>query len=496
MASRKQRALVPQAVRQVPGLPSGYHDFLEDLKNRIRAAQVKAALSVNRELIRLYWDIGRSIIERQRTEGWGKAVVERLASDLQKAFPGIGGFSPQNVWYMRAFYMAWTEEVRKLQQPVGELDAQNLPRAVAEIPWGHNLQLLSKLKTPDLRLWYAKMAVEHGWSRAVLVHQIESGLYERQGKALTNFKRTLPPPQSDLAQETIKDPYTFDFLTLGPKARERDLEQGLLDHLQRFLIELGVGFAFVGRQVHMEVGNEDFYIDLLFYHLRLRCYVVIELKTGAFKPEYAGKMNFYLSAVDDRLRHKDDQPSVGIILCKSKNHLIAEYALRDANKPIGVAAYKLTKALPEKLKGTLPSPEELEEELEGNYSEVMAEAMGYDQRDIEEYGAENLIASHSGTKYVKCSCGKFYELRWTEWPGFRDMRPVLCPNCKKQLGTHDLDHMSEISERDYLLKGEGLCPKDRTRLKLVEHRVYKPGAEEWDVLRCPKCRAKYQVDTV
>ncbi len=489
----------------MPELPSGYHDFLEDIKNRIRVAQVKAALSVNREMIRLYWNIGKSIIERQRTEDWGKAIVDRLATDISRSLPGVAGFSPRNVWRMRAFYLAWTEEVRErpkkgtpvLPRLVAESDGRNLPQPVAEIPWGHNVWLLEKLKDPAVRLWYARQTLENGWSRNVLAHQIESGLYERQGKALTNFKRTLPPPQSDLAQEAIKDPYTFDFLTLGPKAWERDLEQGLLDHLQRFLIELGVGFSFVGRQVHMEVGNEDFYIDLLFYHLRLRCYVVIELKTGAFKPEYAGKMNFYLSAVDDRLRHKDDQPSVGIILCKSKNHVIAEYALRDANKPIGVAAYKLTKALPEKLKGTLPSPEELEEEFsDEGYNEAMAEAMGYDQRDIHEHGAEDMISSHSGMKYVKCSCGKFYELRWTEWPGFRDLKPVLCPNCKKQLGTHDLDHISKISERDYLLKGEGRCPKDHTRLKLVAHRVYKPGSEEWDVLRCSKCRAKYQVDTV
>jgi len=346
-----------------PGLPAGYPAFLEDIKVRIRAARVKAALAVNSELIGLYWYIGESIIKRQQAEGWGKSVVEHLAADLQREFPGVGGFSRQNVWYMRAFYLAWTEQASNLQRVVGELDGKNLPRVVGEIPWGQNLELLGKLKDPTQRLWYAQKTIEHGWSRPILVLQIESGLYARQGKAVTNFKRTLPPPQSDLAQQALKDPYAFDFLTLAEGAREREIEKGLLYHIQRFLLELGVGFAFVGRQVHLEVEGDDFYIDLLLYHLRLRCYVVIELKNTPFKPEYAGKMNFYLSAVDDNLRHKDDQPSIGMILCKSHKKLIAEYALRDTHKPIGVSAYKLTKALPENLKGTLPAIKDLEKEL-------------------------------------------------------------------------------------------------------------------------------------
>jgi predicted nuclease of restriction endonuclease-like (RecB) superfamily len=360
---------VTRAVEKQPApsaavrLPMGYPEFLEDVKSRIRAAQVKAALSANRELILLYWDLGKSIVDRQRNEGWGKAVVDRLAHDLQTAFPGVGGFSPENVRRMRAFYLAYTEGAAIQSRAVTELDGVNPPRVVTEIPWGQNQELLFKLKDPIQRLWYAKMTVEHGWSRPVLVHQIEAGLFERQGKAVTNFKRTLPPPQSDLAEQALKDPYTFDFLTLAADAKERDLEQGLLDHIQKFLLELGVGFAFVGRQVHMEVEGDDFYIDLLFYHLRLRCYVVIELKNTPFKPEYAGKMNFYLSAVDDHLRHKDDQPSIGMILCKSHKKLIAEYALRDSHKPIGVSAYKLTKALPENLKGTLPTIKDIEAEL-------------------------------------------------------------------------------------------------------------------------------------
>jgi len=231
---------------------AGYAALLDELKARIRAAQVKAALSVNRELILLYWDIGKSIVERQRKEGWGRSVVERLARDLQAEFPGISGFSPQNMWYMRAFYLAWTVEVANLQQPVGELDGENLPQAVGEIPWGHNLQLLSKLNDPSKRFWYAQKTIEHGWSRAVLVHQIESSLYERQGKAVTNFDRALPPPQSDLARQALKDPYVFDFLTLTEDAAERELERGLLAHIRKFLLELGTGFAFVGQQHHLD----------------------------------------------------------------------------------------------------------------------------------------------------------------------------------------------------------------------------------------------------
>jgi len=372
------------------GWPSGYAKFLADVKSRIRTAQIKAALSVNRELIQLYWDIGKSIVEAQKGKGYGKQVVERLAADLQKEFPGVAGFSAQNIWKMRAFYLAWTDEVRNLSQPVretegganlsqpvreladkslqqavGELDGQNLPQAVAEVPWGHNTELLFKLKDPHQRLWYARQAVEHGWSRAVLVHWIESDLYSRQGKAVTNFPATLPPAQSDLAAEVIKDPYSFDFLTLAPDAAERHLERALLDHIRQFLLELGAGFAFVGQQMHLEVGGEDFYIDLLFYHLRLRCFIVIDLKAKPFKPEYVGKMNFYLSAVDDLLRHPDDKPSIGLILCKTRNKIVAEYALRDVAKPVGVARYvtRLVEKLPANLRDALPAPCDIETEL-------------------------------------------------------------------------------------------------------------------------------------
>lgn len=345
----------PQASASSPQPLSGYAEFLAELKGRIRSAQIKAALSVNRELILLYWDIGHQIVEQQEKEGWGGAVIERLANDLQKDFPGIKGFSPRNIWHMRAFYLTYPGEVKKL------------PQAVAEIPWGHNVLLFEKIKDSAERLWYAQKTVEHGWSRAVLWHQIDTKLYDRQAKKLktTNFPKTLPPTQSDLALEIIKDPYNFDFLTLADDAREKELEKGLLLHLREFLIELGKGFSFVGSQYHLEIGNEDFYIDLLFYHLRLRCFIVIDLKRTEFKPEYAGKMNFYLSAVDDLLRQPGDHPSIGIILCKTKKHVIVEYALRDARKPIGVSEFRVTAALPEPLKGSLPTIEELESELAG-----------------------------------------------------------------------------------------------------------------------------------
>ena len=278
---------------------------------------------------------------------------------MQREFPGISGFSPQNIWYMRAFYLALTEEVANLQQAVGDLDGKNLPQVVGEIPGDITYDCWLSSRIPLIAYGTQK---DHRarLSRDILVHQIESGLCDRQGKAITTLKATLPPQQSDLARQAVKDPYIFDFLTLTADARERELEQGLLDHIQKFLIELGVGFAFVGRQVHLNVGDDDFYIDLLFYHLRLRCYIVIELKAGEFKPEYAGKMNFYLSAVDEQLRHPDDKPTIGLILCKTKKRLTAEYALRDIRKPIGIADWqtKLVESLPKNLKGSLPTIEE------------------------------------------------------------------------------------------------------------------------------------------
>jgi predicted nuclease of restriction endonuclease-like (RecB) superfamily len=366
-------------------LPRSYAHLFESLKARIRIAQVKAALAVNRELIELYWDIGRSIVQRQKSEGWGRKVIDRLADDLQREFPGVGGFSRGNVYRMRTFYLIYSDgasivaqPARQLApsivaQPVGQLlentippsDEQNaerpLPPFLGQIPWGHNIILFEKLKDPRHRQWYAEQIPIHGWSRAVLLHQIETDLYSRAGKAVTNFAATLPAPDSDLVHQLLKDPYNFDFLTLASEAHERDLENGLIGHLKKFLLELGVGFAFVGQQYHFEVGGDDFYLDLLFYHLRLRRYVIIDLKVEEFKPEFAGKMNFYLSAIDDQLRNGDDQTSIGLILCKTQNRLIAEYALRDTGKPMGVATY--TAHLPQALRDSLPSPEQLIREL-------------------------------------------------------------------------------------------------------------------------------------
>lgn len=328
----------------------GYADWLSELKSRIQNARLRAALAVNAELVRLYWEIGCDILARQQAQGWGAKVIDRLADDLRREFQDMKGFSPRNLKYMRAFAEAWPDE-------------QFVQQVVAQLPWGHNVRILDYLKSAEEREWYARKAFEHGWSRNILVMQIESHLYQRQGKAITNFSATLPPPQSDLAHQTLKDPYLFDFLGLGDEAQEREVERALTAHITRFLLELGAGFSYVGRQVHLEVADEDFYLDLLFYHLKLRCYVVIELKATDFKPEYAGKMNFYLSAVDDLLRHPGDEPSIGLILCKNKKRLIVEYALRDSNKPIGVSEYLLTEILPCELEGSLPTIEQLEAEL-------------------------------------------------------------------------------------------------------------------------------------
>lgn len=332
-------------------LPDRYPELLDELKDHIQRARVKASLSVNRELILLYWEIGRRTLDHQAEEGWGAKVIDRLAADLQLAFPNTQGFSARNLKYMRAFAEAYP-------------DREIVQQAVAQIPWGHNRVLLDKVKDPTQRLWYAQQTLEHGWSRAVLVHQINSDLFGRQGQALTNFEQTLPAPQSDLAGQLLKDPYSFDFLGLGPEMAERELERKLLDHLKDFLIELGKGFAFVDSQYPLDVGDQDYYLDLLFYHLHLRCFVVIDLKVEAFKPEFAGKMNFYLSAVDDRLRHEQDNPTIGLLLCKDRNQVIVEYALRELTRPVGVATYQLTEELPQDLQADLPTPEQLEAELE------------------------------------------------------------------------------------------------------------------------------------
>ncbi len=331
-------------------LPAVYDSFLQELKDRIRSAQVRAALSVNRELVALYWSIGRDILNRQKDEGWGTKIIDRLSDDLRKAFPDMRGFRARNLKYMRAFAEAYP-------------DKEFVQQVVAQLPWGHQVRILDTVKDATQREWYIRQAVQSGWSRNVLVHQIEGKLYDRQGHALTNFDRTLPSPHSELAQQLIKDPYNFDFLTFGPEVLERDLERSLIQHVRDFILELGKGFAFVGNQYHLEIGGQDYFLDLLFYHLRLRCYIAIDLKIEEFKPEFAGKMNFYLSAMDDLLRQPEDQPSLGLILCKERNRLVVEYALRDMSKPMGVAAYRLTQALPERLQSELPTAEDLVGEL-------------------------------------------------------------------------------------------------------------------------------------
>jgi len=333
--------------------PDGYTDWLADLKGRIHTAQQRATLAVNRELVLLYWQIGCDILERQAEQGWGAKVIERLAHDLRVAFPDMKGFSPRNLKYMRAFAEAWP-------------DAEFVQEVLAQLPWYHQLALLDKLPGSETRRWYAARAIEHNWSRNILVMQIETRLLERSGTAVTNFAASLPAPQSDLARESLKDPYRFDFLGLTDEAQEREIENALVKHVTEFLLELGAGFAFVGRQVLLNVGGDEFFIDLLFYHLKLRCYVVIELKGGKFKPEHLGQLGFYLTAVDAQIKHQQDASTIGLLLCKSKNKVVAEYALRDSAQPIGVAEYQLVASLPPELQTSLPSIEQIERELAGD----------------------------------------------------------------------------------------------------------------------------------
>lgn len=336
--------------------PEGYADWLADLKARIHGAQQRAALAVNRELVLLYWQIGRDILARQAEQGWGAKVIERLSQDLRAAFPQMKGFSPRNLKYMRAFAEAWPDE-------------EFVQQAAAQLPWGHNLVLLDRLKTPEERRWYAAKAIEHNWSRNVLNIQIETCLIARSGNAVTNFVVNLPRPQSDLARESLKDPYRFDFLGLTDEAQEREIEHALVKHVTEFLLELGAGFAFVGRQVLLDVGGDEFFIDLLFYHLKLRCYVVIELKGGKFKPEHLGQLGFYLTAVDRQVKSEHDNPTIGLLLCKTKNKIVAEYALGDKTQPMGVAEYKLLESLPAEFQTSLPSIEQIERELAGDDSQ-------------------------------------------------------------------------------------------------------------------------------
>ncbi|KVO10822.1 hypothetical protein WL51_27695 [Burkholderia ubonensis] len=334
-----------------------YRSWLTDLKQRVEHARQRAAASANRELVTLYWQIGRDILERQQRRGWGAKVIDQLARDLKDAFPDMRGFSPRNLKYMRALAQAWPAP-EFVQQPA------------AQLPWFHLCTLLDKVKDPADRDWYAGKSLEHGWSRNVLAMQIDTQAHTRAGSAVTNFDARLPPPQSDLAREALKDPYVFDFLGLTEDAQERDIEQALTRHITRFLLELGAGFAFVGRQYRLEVGGDEFFIDLLFYHLKLRCYVVVELKATPFRPDYAGQLNFYLSAVDAQLRAPEDQPTIGLLLCRERNRLVAEYALRGMANPMGVAEYQLLRQIPKSLESGLPSIDRIEAELRPDLPEV------------------------------------------------------------------------------------------------------------------------------
>lgn len=333
---------------------SDYKQWLQTLKKSFAQAQIKAAVKVNSELLSFYWQLGADIVEKQQSSVWGSGFLKQLSKDLSEEFTDIKGFSYRNLKYIRQWYLFYNAEPVIGQQLVAQL---------VQIPWGHNLQIIAKCENQSEALFYLQNTLEHGWSRAVLIHQIESGLYQRQGKAISNFGQTLPAIQSDLAKQTLKDPYVFDFLALTESHNERELEQGLIKHITQFLLELGAGFAYIGQQVPINVGDKDFYLDLLFYHTQLHCYVVIELKATEFQPEYAGKLNFYINAVDAKLKKEHDQPTLGLLLCRTKDKLIAEYALKGINSPIGVSEYQLTQSLPDNLKSSLPSIEEIEQEL-------------------------------------------------------------------------------------------------------------------------------------
>ncbi|AWK83813.1 PDDEXK nuclease domain-containing protein [Photobacterium damselae subsp. damselae] len=337
-----------------------YQNWLLALKQQVQKSQQKASLAVNTELVTLYWSIGHQIAQKQQAQGWGTKVVEQLAQDLKQAFPSMKGLSRSNLMSMRAFALAWPDfESNSIVQ-----------QAVGQIPWGHNVLLIQKLNEYKERLWYAVEVVKNGWSRAVLIHQIESGLILRSGNAVNNFEMTLPQPNSELAVQTLKDPYNFDFLDLNVEAKERDIENALMKHITAFLLELGSGFALVGQQYNLNVGGDDFFIDLLFYHLNLRCYVVIELKADKLTPKDVGQLDFYLAAVDGELKRADDAPTIGLLLCKERNRVVAEYAVRNKTSPIGIAEYKLSEMLPSEIQGQLPSIEDIEATLSSDINQV------------------------------------------------------------------------------------------------------------------------------
>lgn len=352
-----------------------YKQWLTELKGKIRSVQIKAAFAVNATLIQFYWDLGKMISEKQKV--WGSKFLEKLSKDLQDEFPDMKGFSVTNLKYCKLFYAYFqigqqavdqiqdTDNQSKVmsQQAVDEINKNDDLTLVTQIPWGHVILIISKIKDHKQALFYIQQTIANNWSRDTLALQIKTDLYTRSGKAISNFKNTLPEPLSDLAQQTLKDPYIFDFMTLAAGGKEKDIEKQLVQHITKFLLELGKGFAFVGQQYHLEIANNDYYIDLLFYHIKLKCYVVIELKNTRFIPEYAGKLNFYLSAVDTIVKQEEDKPTIGILLCRDKNNIEAEFALRDINKPMGVSEFQITENLPDNLRSSLPTIEEIENEL-------------------------------------------------------------------------------------------------------------------------------------
>lgn len=327
-----------------------YNSFLVDIKTQIKLSQQKAFNAVNQEMISLYFNIGKMIDTWQKELGWGAKVIDKLSLDILNEFPTMSGFSTRNLKLMVQFYKEYSND--EFVQPI-----------VAQIPWTHNIILIQKIKDKSLRFWYMEQTLQNGWSKDILSLMINSEVHNRTGNLVSNFSQILPPLESDLVQQSFKDPYRFDFLTITEPFKERELENNLIKHMEKFLIELGSGFAFVGRQYKLEIGDDEFYIDLLFYHLKLRCFIVVELKKGKFKPEYSGQVNFYCSAIDGILAQKDDKPTIGLILCQEKNEIVAEYSLKNMTQPIGISEYQLTEVLPKEFESSLPTIEEIEQEL-------------------------------------------------------------------------------------------------------------------------------------
>jgi predicted nuclease of restriction endonuclease-like (RecB) superfamily len=356
-------------------VPSNYYSIISGLKERIRQARLKAVVLINKELLQVYWEIGQTILDQQKEQGWGAKIIDQLSADLKNEFPDFKGLSVRNLKYMRAFAEAYPQ-FGLVQQPAAQIqiiDKQPsiiVQQLAAQLPWGHHQVLLDKIKSPEQRLYYMQKAIENGWSRDVMIHQIETSSYERSGKAITNFNVTLPALQSDLAQQSIKNPYVFDFLSYSEEMKERELEKALIQHLKNFMLELGKGFAWIGNQKNLVVEEDDFFLDLLFFNYNMNCFVIFELKIGEFKPEFAGKLNFYVNAIDEQLKGKEHNPTIGILLCKTPNQTVIKYSLQGIESPIGVTSYQFEKALPKELKGELPTVEELEKEIDQGYAEL------------------------------------------------------------------------------------------------------------------------------